>query len=88
MNKKDLKFTIGLTILMGVLWAIGELVMGLWVAVVPKAHIFWLALIVIITLVVNVWHSMTNQTLLTQNVQNTSAKPLNARKNNGGRYVS
>ena len=79
MNKKDLKFTIGLTILMGVLWAIGELVMGLWVAVVPKAHIFWLALIVIITLVVNV---------LTQNVQNTSAKPLNARKNNGGRYVS
>ena len=31
MNKKDLKFTIGLTILMGVLWAIGELVMGLWV---------------------------------------------------------
>ena len=58
MNKKDLKFTIGLTILMGVLWAIGELVMGLWVAVVPKAHIFWLALIVIITLVVNVWHSM------------------------------
>ena len=58
MNKKDLKFTIGLTILMGVLWAIGELVMGLWGAVVPKAHIFWLALIVIITLVVNVWHSM------------------------------
>lgn len=58
MNKKDLKFMIGLTILMGVLWAIGELVMGLWVAVVPKAHIFWLALIVIITLVVNVWHSM------------------------------
>ena len=58
MNKKDLKFTIGLTILMGVLWAIGELGMGLWVAVVPKAHIFWLALIVIITLVVNVWHSM------------------------------
>ncbi len=58
MNKKDLKFTIGLTILMGVLWAIGELVMGLWVAVVPKAHIFWLALIIIITLGVSVWHSM------------------------------
>lgn len=58
MNKKDLKFTIGLTILMGVLWAIGELVMGLWVAVVPKAHIFWLVLIVIITLGVSVWHSM------------------------------
>ncbi len=58
MNKKDLKFTIGLTILMGVLWAIGELVMGLWVAVVPKAHIFWLVLIIIITLGVSVWHSM------------------------------
>ncbi len=58
MNKKDLKFTIGLTILMGVLWAIGELVMGLWVAVMPKAHIFWLALIIIITLGVSVWHSM------------------------------
>lgn len=58
MNKKDLKFTIGLTILMGVLWAIGELVMGLWVAVVPKTHIFWLVLIIIITLVVSVWHSM------------------------------
>ena len=58
MNKKDLTFTIGLTILMGVIWAVGELVMGLWLAVVPSAHIFWFALIVIITLGVSVWHSM------------------------------
>ena len=35
MKKKDITFTIGLAILMGVIWGIGELVMGLWVAV-PK----------------------------------------------------
>ncbi len=58
MKKKDVTFTIGLTILMGVIWAVGELVMGLWLAVVPSAHIFWFALIVIITLGVSVWHSM------------------------------
>ncbi|WP_303804650.1 hypothetical protein [Ruminococcus flavefaciens] len=58
MNKKDVTFTIGLTILMGVIWAVGELVMGLWLAVVPSAHIFWFALIVIITLGISVWHSM------------------------------
>ena len=33
MKKKDVTFTIGLTILMGVIWAVGELVMGLWLAV-------------------------------------------------------
>lgn len=32
--------------------------MGLWIAVVPKAHIAWFAVIVAITLVVSVWHSM------------------------------
>ena len=58
MKKKDVTVTIGLTILMGVIWAVGELVMGLWLAVVPSAHIFWFALIVIITLGVSVWHSM------------------------------
>ena len=66
MKKKDVTFTIGLTILMGVIWGLGELVMGLWgelvmglwLAVVPSAHIFWFALIVIITLGVSVWHSM------------------------------
>ena len=58
MKKKDVTFTIGLTILMGVIWAVGELVMGLWLAVVPSAHIFWFALIVIITLGISIWHSM------------------------------
>lgn len=58
MKKKDVTFIIGLTILMGVIWMIGELVMGLWIAVIPRTHIFWLALIVIVTLVISVWHSM------------------------------
>ena len=58
MKKKDVTFTIGLTILMGVIWGLGELVMGLWIAVVPSAHIFWFALIVIVTLGISVRHSM------------------------------
>lgn len=32
--------------------------MGLWIAVVPKAHIAWFAVIVAITLGISVWHSM------------------------------
>lgn len=58
MKKKDVIFIMGLSLLMGVIWIIGELVMGLWIAVVPKAHIVWFALIVVITLVISVWHSM------------------------------
>ena len=58
MKKKDVTFTIGLTILMGVIWGIGELIMGLWLAVIPRAHILLFALIVIITLGVSVWKSM------------------------------
>ena len=58
MKKKDVVFTIGLTILMGVIWAIGELIMGLWLAVIPSAHIFWFAIIVVITLGISVWHSL------------------------------
>ncbi|HNZ99343.1 hypothetical protein [Ruminococcus sp.] len=58
MKKKDVTFTIGLAILMGVIWGLGELVMGLWVAVIPSAHLFWFGLIVIITLSISVWHSM------------------------------
>ncbi|MCM1529048.1 MAG: hypothetical protein NC093_03530 [Alistipes sp.] len=57
MKKKDLIFTLGLTLLMGVIWILGELVMGLWVAVIPSAHIFWLVGIVLVTLMINVWHS-------------------------------
>lgn len=57
MSKKDLIFTLGLCLLMGIIWAVGELVMGLWIAVIPSTHIFWLAGIVIVTLVISVWHS-------------------------------
>ncbi|MDE6784527.1 MAG: hypothetical protein K2J26_04040 [Ruminococcus sp.] len=58
MSKKDLIFTLGLTLLMGVIWVVGELVMGLWIAVIPSAHIFWLAGIVVVTLAISIWHSM------------------------------
>lgn len=58
MKKKDIIFIMGLSILMGVIWILGELVMGLWIAVVPKAHIAWFAVIVVITLGISVWHSM------------------------------
>lgn len=58
MKKKDITFIIGLTILMGVIWVLGEVVMGLWIAVYPVVHIIWIALIVVITLGVSVWHSM------------------------------
>ena len=51
MKKKDLIFTLGLTIFMGVLWVVGMLVMGLWIPVRPKAYIWW-------TLVINIWHSL------------------------------
>lgn len=60
MSKKDVVFTIGLTILMGVIWIVGELIMGLWIAVIPKAHILWTSLIIILTLVISVWHSFKN----------------------------
>ena len=43
---------------MGIIWVVGEIIMGLWIAVNTKGHIFWFALIVILTLVISVWHSM------------------------------
>ena len=43
---------------MGVLWVLGEIVMGLWLAVNSKGHIFWFVAIVAVTLIVSVWHSM------------------------------
>lgn len=58
MKKKDIIFTIGLCTFMGVLWAVGMLVMGLWVPVRPKTYIWWFAAIVVLTLVISVWHSM------------------------------
>jgi hypothetical protein len=62
MKKKDVVFTIGLSIFMGVLWIAGELVMGLWIPVRPKAHLWWLIFVVGFTLVVNVWHSLLEDT--------------------------
>lgn len=58
MKKKDVVFTIGLTIFMGVLWIVGEIVMGLWLAVVSKTHLWWFIGIVAATLTISVWHSM------------------------------
>ena len=58
MTKKDIVFTIGLTILMGIIWIVGELVMGLWLAVVPKVHIFWAVGVAVLTLSISVAHSM------------------------------
>ena len=58
MSKKDVVFTVGLCIFMGVLWVVGEIVMGLWLAVTTAIHIVWFAVIVFVTLAVSVWHSM------------------------------
>ena len=58
MKKKDLLFTFGLTLLMGVLWVTGEVVMGLWIAVPQWGHIAWFAGIVVVTLTVSVVHSL------------------------------
>jgi hypothetical protein len=58
MKKKDLVFTIGLTIFMGVLWVSGVLIMGLLIPVRPKAYLLWFIGIVVATLVISVWHSM------------------------------
>ena len=58
MSKKDVTFIIGLTILMGVIWIMGELVMGLWIAAPVKVHILWGVGIVLFTLIISVWHSM------------------------------
>ena len=60
MEKKELTFIIGLTIFMGVLWITGEVVMGLWIAVVPKVHLYWAIGIIAVTLIISVWHSMKN----------------------------
>lgn len=58
MKKKDFIFTFGLTLLMGILWIAGEVVMGLWIAAPPIVHILWMVGIVVVTLVISVWHSM------------------------------
>ncbi len=56
MKKKDFIFTFGLTLLTGVLWVVGEVVMGLWIAVPTWGHIAWFAGIVLVTLTISVIH--------------------------------
>lgn len=58
MSKKDIIFTVGLCLLMGVIWVVGEIVMGLWIAVIPSAHLFWFIGIVVVTLAISIWHTM------------------------------
>ncbi|SEL29099.1 hypothetical protein SAMN02910353_02314 [Ruminococcus sp. YRD2003] len=58
MKKKDFIFTFGLTLLTGVLWVAGEVVMGLWIAVPSWGHILWFAGIVLVTLTISVVHSL------------------------------
>lgn len=58
MSKKDIIFTVGLCLLMGIIWVVGEIVMGLWIAVIPSAHLFWLVGIVVVTLAISIWHTM------------------------------
>lgn len=58
MKKKDFTFILGLTILMGVLWIVGEIVMGLWIPVVPAVRLAWRIGIVVVTLIISVWHAM------------------------------
>lgn len=58
MKKKDFIFIIGLSIFMAVLWISGELVMGLWIAVVPVVRLIWRIGIVAAALIISVWHAM------------------------------
>ncbi|MCC8135510.1 MAG: hypothetical protein LIO40_02385, partial [Ruminococcus sp.] len=58
MKKKDFVFTLGLTLFMGILWIVGELVMGLWIAVVPAVRMAWRIAIIVLTVGISVWHSL------------------------------
>ncbi|WP_296615469.1 hypothetical protein [Ruminococcus sp.] len=63
MKKKDISFILGLSILMGIIWVVGEIIMGLWLAVRPGApHIIWCVAVVAVTLAISVWHSMIEDT--------------------------
>lgn len=57
MKKKDFIFIFGLTLLMGIVWIVGELVMGLWLPVLPWVYIAWRIGIVAVTLIISVWHA-------------------------------
>lgn len=57
MNKKDLTFIAGLTLFMGVLWMIVEIIVGIWIPVFPSFHKIWLIAVVAATLIISVWHA-------------------------------
>ena len=85
MKKKDIIFTIGLCLLMAVIWVVGELVMGLWIAVKPSAHIFWMIGIVVVTLAVNIWHSFKeDESDLTDPKREKYERKVQKRKKNKG----
>lgn len=58
MKKKDFIFTLGLCIIMGILWVTGEVIMGLWIAVNTAGHVAFFTTVVVITLAISIWHSM------------------------------
>lgn len=58
MSKKDLMFIFGLSLLMGVIWVVGEVVMGLWIPVSTAGHIAFFVAVVALTLGISVWHSL------------------------------
>lgn len=60
MSKKDLMFIFGLSLLMGVIWVVGEVVMGLWIPVSIGGHIAFFVAVVALTLIISVWHSLKN----------------------------
>ena len=74
MKKKDFVFTFGLTLFMGILWVVGELVMGLWIAVPAWGHIAWFAGIVIVTLTISVVHSLMEDESETDQIDTKRAK--------------
>lgn len=57
MKKNDFTFIVGLTLLASVIWVIGEIIMGMWIAVYWWVPIVWRVLVVVGTLAVSVWHS-------------------------------
>jgi len=57
MKKHDFTFIVGLTLLAGVIWAVGELVMGMWIAVYWWVPVVWRILVVVGTLSISIWHS-------------------------------
>lgn len=57
MKKKDIIFTMGLCLFMGILWMLGELVMGLWIPTYPWVRMAWRIGIIATALGINIWHS-------------------------------